>query len=102
MKMKCLWTAKAELGIGILIFILALLFIYFESRETRIGISLSLSLLGILSVLTATVLIGFCNGSCSKECTCNPATSLVMAILSTFVTLISFVNFILLSKSDSK
>ena len=97
MQMKCFYVAKIELGIGILIIVLALLFIYFKSRETKLGISLSLALIGVFSALIATVLIGFCNGSCSTECSCNPATSLIIAILGTLVALISFVNFITLN-----
>jgi hypothetical protein len=97
MQMKCFCIAKMELGIGILIIVLALLFICFESRETKLGISLSLVLIGVFSALIATVLIGFCNGTCSTDCSCNPATSLIIAILGTLVALISFMNFMTLN-----
>lgn len=96
---KCYFAAKTEFGIGILIILLAIFFIYFDSKEIKFGISFSLSLVGIFSALTPSLLIGFCSGSCSMQCTCNSATSLIMIILSILVTLISFVNCILLNRS---
>ncbi len=100
MGMRCLGTAKTELGVGILIVLLALFFVYFKSREIRLGISLSLALIGIFSVLVPTMLIGVCNGSCGAECTCNAASSLITAILGVLVMFISFVNFMILNKKS--
>lgn len=102
MKMRCFGTTKAELGAGILIIILALLFIYFESREIRLGLSLSLAFIGIFSALLPTVLIGVCNGSCSLKCSCNTASSIIMAILGILVLLISLVNLRLLNNQYKK
>ena len=94
MGMKCFWAAKTELGIGALIILLALFFILFDSREIKMGISLSLTLVGILSALIPTALVGLCNGRCSVGCMCNSASSLIMAALSLLVILISFITFI--------
>lgn len=99
MKMKCFWAARTEVGIGILIIILALLLICFKSREAKLGISLSLALIGAFGALIATVLIGFCNGSCSMKCTCSSASLLVMTLLGMLVVVISLVNFMLLKKN---
>lgn len=101
-KMRCFATARIELGVGILIFILALFFIYCESKEIRLGTSLSLTFIGIFSALVPTVLLGVCNGSCGKECTCNSASSIIMAILGIFVTVVSFINFIRLNEKQTK
>ncbi len=70
---------------------------FVESREVRMGIGVALGFVGILSALTATVLIGFCSGDCSTECSCSPATGPLMATLGMIVGIISFGNTFYLS-----
>lgn len=89
---KCTWAAKSEFGIGVLIMFLGILLAFVESGGIRTGISAALGFIGILAALTATVLIGFCDGSCTPECSCSPVTAKVMAALGILVALISFSN----------
>lgn len=98
MIMECVAAAKTEYGIGVLIVFLAILLGFAESREIRVGIGIGLGFIGILAALVATVLIGFCDGSCSPHCTCNPMTAPVMAGLGIAVALISFINVFYLSR----
>jgi hypothetical protein len=98
-QMKCFWAGKTELGLGILIVILALLFLYFESRETRLGLSLALALIGVLSALVSSVLIGFCCGSHGMKCVCSPAAPYLMTGLNILVVLASLLNLFQLRKS---
>lgn len=59
-KMKCLWTARAELGIGILIAILGMLHFILGSNQVRIGLSIAAALNGVLAFLIPKTLIGVC------------------------------------------
>lgn len=99
--MECVAAAKTEYGIGVLIVFLAILLGFAESREIRMGIGIGLGFVGILAALVATVLIGFCDGSCSSHCTCNPMTAPVMAGMGIAAALISFINVFYLSRRKS-
>jgi hypothetical protein len=98
MMMKCTWAAKSEFGIGVLITFLAILLALVESKEIRLGISTALGFAGILAALIAKVLIGFCGGSCSEACSCNPSTASLMAALGILTAVISFINVFYLSR----
>jgi uncharacterized membrane protein len=98
MMMECVAAAKTEYGIGVLIVFLAILMGFAESREIRMGIGIGLGFIGILAALIATVLIGFCDGTCSPHCTCNPMAAPVMTGLGIAAALISFINVIYLSR----
>ena len=101
MMMECVAAAKAEYGIGVLIVFLAILLAFVEPREIRMGISAALGLVGILASLFATVLLGFCDGSCSMECTCNPAAGPLVAALGLLTSVISFINVFYLGRSKN-
>lgn len=90
---KCTWAAKAEFGIGVMIMFLGVLLAFVESKEVRMGISVALGFTGILSALTARVLIGFCGGDCSSS----PDTVPLMTALGIIVAVISFANTFYLS-----
>ena len=94
---KCTWAAKAEFGIGVMIMFLGVLLAFVESREVRKGISIALGFIGILSALTARILIVFCGGDCSPECSCSPVTAPLMTALGIVVVAISFANTFYLS-----
>lgn len=95
---ECAAVAKAEYGIGVLIIFLAILLGFVESREIRLGISIGLGFVGILAALIATVLIGFCDGSCNPHCTCNPINAPLTAALGILTSAISFGNAFYLSR----
>jgi hypothetical protein len=101
MMMKCIWAAKAEFGVGVVVMFLAVLLAFVDSREIRLGVSAALGFVGIFSALIAKVLIGFCDGSCSPNCGCNPVTEPVMAGLGILVAVISFINVFYLSRSKN-
>lgn len=101
MEMGCTWAAKTEFGIGVLIVFLGILLAFVESREIRMGISTSLGFIGILSLLISRVIIGFCDGTCSQECSCSPLTVPVMTILSVLTAVISFINAFYLSRTKN-
>jgi len=92
MGMKCSWAAKAEYGVGVLIVFLAILLAFTESREIRLGISAALAMVGVLAALIANVLIGFCDGNCCDECTCNPFTIIVITALGIITAVTFFIN----------
>jgi hypothetical protein len=59
-KMKCLWTARAELGIAIPLFALGGFMFVSRRRETRSALAVPSALLGVVAMLLPTVLIGVC------------------------------------------
>jgi len=91
-RVQCFWAGKMELGLGILIVILSLLFLYFDSRDMRMGLSLALALVGVLSALVSSVLIGYCCGSHGMKCVCSPAAPYIMTGLNILVVLVSLYN----------
>ena len=99
--MKCSWAAKTEFGVGVLIVFLAILLVFVESRDIRMGISIALGLIGVLVALIAKVLIGFCDGSCSPGCSCNPLTTPVMIAMGILVAALSFINAFYLSRTKN-
>lgn len=98
---KCTWAAKTEFGVGALIAFLAILLAFVESKEIRMGISTALGFIGIFAALIAKVLIGFCDGSCSQECSCNPRTAPLMIALGILLAAISFLNVFYLSRANN-
>mgnify|MGYP002351904027 CR=1 FL=1 len=102
MMMKCIWAAKAEYGIGVLIVFLGILLAFAESEEIRTGISAALGFIGILTILVARVLIGFCDGSCDPECSCRPLTAPLMTVFGVLCAVIFFANvFYLIKKKNT-
>jgi hypothetical protein len=62
-KMKCLWTARAELGVAIPLFALGALMFLSRRRETRRSLAVPSALLGVVAMLLPTALIGVCASS---------------------------------------
>jgi hypothetical protein len=62
-KMKCLWTARAELGAAIPLFALGALMFVSRRRETRRALAVPSALLGMVAMLLPTALIGVCASS---------------------------------------
>ena len=58
--MKCLWTARAEAGIGAMVLLVGVLLLISRTLESRKFLSLCAFGLGILIVLFPTTLIGVC------------------------------------------
>jgi len=58
--MKCLWTARAEIGLGILLLAVGALLFISRKLETIRSLSILALILGILITLFPTVLIGVC------------------------------------------
>jgi hypothetical protein len=59
-KMRCLWTARAELGIAIPLFALGALLFVSRTKETRRALAVPSALLGTVAMLLPTALIGVC------------------------------------------
>ncbi len=58
--MKCLWTARAEIGLGILLLAVGALLFISRKLETIRSLSILALIIGILIILLPTVLIGVC------------------------------------------
>ena len=62
-KMKCLWTARAELAIAIPLGLMGGLLLVARRKETRRLLTLPVATLGIIAILLPTSLIGVCQTS---------------------------------------
>ncbi|MGZ3591446.1 MAG: DUF4418 family protein [Thermodesulfobacteriota bacterium] len=58
--MKCLWTARAEIGLGVLLLAVGVFLFISRKLESRRFLSLFAIILGILIMLFPTALIGVC------------------------------------------
>jgi hypothetical protein len=67
MPMKCLWSGRAEIGVGLLILCGGALLIVFKAPLIRIGISIMTALAGFLGLLIPALLIGGC-GMATMTC----------------------------------
>jgi hypothetical protein len=59
--MKCLWTARAEIGVAVPLFAIGALMLLTRRRETRRVLAIPAGLLGLIAMLLPTVLIGVCS-----------------------------------------
>ncbi len=58
--MKCLWTARAEIGLGVLLLAVGALLFVSRKLESRRFLSILALILGIFIILVPTALIGVC------------------------------------------
>lgn len=58
--MKCLWTARAEIGMGVLLLAVGVFLFISRKLESRRFLSILALILGIFVILLPTVLIGVC------------------------------------------
>ncbi len=58
--MKCLWTARAEIGLGVLLLAVGAFLFMSRKLESRRFLSILALILGILIILLPTALIGVC------------------------------------------
>jgi len=58
--MKCLWTARAEIGLGVLLLAVGALLFISHKLESRRFLSILALILGIFIILFPTALIGVC------------------------------------------
>jgi hypothetical protein len=59
-KMKCLWTARAEIAVAVPLFVIGALLLIGRRKETRRVLALPAAALGAVAMLLPTVLIGVC------------------------------------------
>jgi hypothetical protein len=62
-KMKCLWTARAEIGVAVPLFAIGGLLLVSRRKETRRALAVPSALLGVIAMLLPTALIGVCAAS---------------------------------------
>jgi hypothetical protein len=60
MKMKCFWTARAEIGVGALIAAFGIALLFFTHSKTQLGLNIGIILSAILALLFPHALIGGC------------------------------------------
>lgn len=58
--MKCLWTARAEIGLGILLSAVGAFLLISRKLESRRFLSILILILGILIILLPTTFVGVC------------------------------------------
>lgn len=58
--MKCLWTARAEIGMGVLLLAVGIFLFISRTLESRRVLSVLVLILGIFVLLLPTTLIGIC------------------------------------------
>ncbi len=66
--MKCLWTARAEIVAGVPVAVLGVLLLFARRKETIRVIGILTALLGVLTILIPTTIIGTC---LNPEMVCN-------------------------------
>jgi hypothetical protein len=89
--MKCLWTARAELVAGIPLLVLGILMGVWPRKDSTRSLSILAVVLGILTILLPTSLIGVC---ASAEMDCNSIlkpTMIVAGIVAIIVALAALV-----------
>jgi hypothetical protein len=59
-KMRCLWTARAAIAVAIPMFFVGGFMLFSRRKETLRALGILTTLLGLLSILLTTVLIGTC------------------------------------------
>jgi uncharacterized membrane protein HdeD (DUF308 family) len=99
--MKCLWTARAEIGPGVLLFPVGVFLFASRKLESRRFLSILALILGILVILFPTALIGVCS---HPDASCvvlmKPILLLIGAVAGASGIAATAWNFIVLSRSE--
>ena len=99
--MKCLWTARAEIGLGILLLAVGVLLFISRKLETIRSLSILALILGILIILLPTVLIGVCGNPEMPCAAVMKPTLLLIGIVTGVLGLAAMIwNFTLKSQPD--
>ena len=61
--MRCYWSARAAIGVALPLFAAGLLGLFSRRKETRRALAVLVCVLGIVTILVPTVLIGVCSTS---------------------------------------
>jgi hypothetical protein len=76
-KMKCLWSARAEIPIGVGLFAAGGLLLFSRRRETRMALGGLTAVLGLMAILVPVSLIGTC---LSDAAVCNSTMSPIIYV----------------------
>ncbi len=87
--MKCVWTARAEIGVGTLIALLGATLAAMPPVAGRLGLSIALTLAGCLAVLLPETLIGVCGNPMMQ---CRLLTYPALLLLGSLVAAVGLVN----------
>jgi len=99
--MKCLWTARAEIGLGVLLLAVGVFLFISRKLESRRFLSLLALILGILIILFPTALIGVCaNPDMSCVVLMKPILLLIGAVAGVLGIAAMAWNFIIQSQSE--
>ncbi|MDR1568045.1 MAG: DUF4418 family protein [Streptococcaceae bacterium] len=90
MVMRCHYTAQMSLGLGISLLGLAIFLFLSRTLAFQKGIYIGQAILGILIILTPTVLIGVCE---SPMMHCHSTTSPILILLGVFVIILAVIGY---------
>lgn len=99
--MKCLWTARAEIGMGVLLLAVGIFLFISRTLESRRFLSVLVLILGIFVLLLPTTLIGVCMNPDMPCVAIMRPTLLLIGIVTVALGIVATVwNFTRKSKSD--
>ena len=88
MKMKCYYTANAELAVGIIAALIGIAIILIDKNKAKLVLSAVQAVLGLVIILIPTAIIGVCG---SPMMHCVSATKPALIVIGALVTLISVI-----------
>ena len=98
MKMRCFYTAQAELAIGLLITVLGIIFLIQKRSESKASTAISIAFSSVVAFLIPNGLIGVCGAA---HMHCKAATQPALTLISILTFIISAVTVFALAKQDS-
>jgi hypothetical protein len=90
-KMRCLWTARAAIAVAIPLFVVGAFMLFSRRKETLRVLGIMATLLGLLSILLPTVLIGTCKPDTAVCNTTEKPTMLIIGGIAMAIGLVAIV-----------
>jgi hypothetical protein len=94
--MKCLWTARAEIATGIPLLAVGIVMTFSRRKESRRGLALMGVVLGVMTILLPTTLIGVC---ASEAMACNSTMKPLLTLAGTLVMGVSMVSLVVAQRT---
>ena len=98
MKMKCYYTANAELVVGIIAAIVGIAIIIIDKKKINVVLSIIQAILGLVIILIPTVLIGVCG---SPMMHCVSATKPALIVIGALDIVVSVILALLIARDIS-